>query len=337
MVKNEIKNRILMEMGERLGINELKALKECLDRNFYNVEITNNTAELMVQNVSTNEQLLSKFSFEKKLEGCSNKTIVQYIRETKKFFSMAKKHCTNITADDINYYLAMLLKKGNSPTSVDNARKFIKAFFKWLYENEYIRKDIFIKIKPIKRVDKRKEYLTEEEIVKIRDTCNEDKRALALVDFLLSTGVRVSECSNLKIDNVNFATGEVNIYATKTNEWRKVYLDPNALKHVGDYLNSRTDTCPYLFVNNRKTNGKIDRMQNGSIERLLQMYCKRAKIHKHCHVHLFRKTLATRLHKRGLDMPIIAKLLGHKSINTTERFYLSICDQDVMYMYQKCA
>jgi len=337
MMKNEIRNRILMEMGESLDISKLKALKECLDRNFYNVTIASNAAELVVRNESTNEQLLSKFAFEKKIEGCSNKTIAQYIRETKNFFRMVNKHCTNVVADDINYYLAMLLKKGNSPTSVDNARKFVKAFFKWLYESEYIPKDVFIKIKPIKRMDKRKEYLTDEEIVKIRDVCNEDKRALALIDFLLSTGVRVSECSNLRIDNVNFTTGEVNVFASKTNEWRKVYLDPNALKHVGDYLNSRTDTCPYLFVNERRIGGKITRMQSGSIERIIQKYGSRAKIHKHCHVHLFRKTLATRLHKRGLDMSIIAKILGHKSVNTTQRFYLTICDQDVMYMYQKCA
>ena len=77
-------------------------------------------------------------------------------------------------------------------------------------------------------------------------------------------------------------------------------------------------------------------MKNESMQKVVQKYCKEAKIHRHCHVHLFRKTLATRLGKRGMPITSIAKILGHKSIKTTEQFYLSICDQDVKYMYQKC-
>ena len=77
-------------------------------------------------------------------------------------------------------------------------------------------------------------------------------------------------------------------------------------------------------------------MKNESMQKIVQKYCKEAKIYRHCNVHLFRKTLATRLGKRGMPITSIAKILGHNSIKTTEQFYLSICDQDVKYMYQKC-
>ena len=337
MTNDDIKNRILMEMNGVIGDEQLRHLKLCLDRNFYGVTVTDNCTDIVKQEEVTNETMLYKFMFEKRIEGLSNATLIQYKRETKRFFSTIEKHFSEINSDDVNFYLATLMSKGNTVNSVDNARKFVKPFFKWLYENEYVKKDIFIKIKPIKRSDKQKDYLTDNEIVKIRDACSSDCRALAVVDFLLSTGVRVSECSNLKLKDIDFSTGEVSIYATKTNKWRKVYLDSNALKHLQDYVNSRTDTCPYVFVNSKHTNGEITRMKNGSIQNIIKKYCAIAKVHKHCHVHLFRKTLATKLYKRGMDISIIAKILGHTSIKTTEKYYLTICDQDIKYHYHKCA
>lgn len=337
MTNEEIKNRILMEMNGVIGDEELKHLKMCLDRNFYGVTVINNCTEIATKEIVTNEVMMTKFMFEKKIEGLSDKTLAQYKRETYRFFSIVNKSFSEVDSEDISFYLATLMRQGNSMNSVDNSRKFLKPFFKWLYENEYIRKDIFIRIKPIKRIGKQKDFLDSNEIVKIRDACSTDSRALAVVDFLLSTGLRVSECSNLKLKDVNFSTGEVNIYATKTNEWRKVYLDSNALKHLQDYINTRTDACPYVFVNTKHTNGEIRKMQNGSIQKIIHKYCDKAQIHKNCNVHLFRKTLATKLHKRGMELPVIARLLGHRSVMTTEKYYLTICDQDIKYLYHKCS
>lgn len=299
------------------------------------MSVHNCTDIVSVENIS-NEKMISKFVFEQKIGGLSDNTIKQYKRETERFFSVVNKNFSEVNTDDISYYLAILMSKKISVNSVDNARKFLKPFFKWLYESEYITKDIFLKIKPIKRVEKQKNFFTDDEIVNMRDACQDDVRALALVDFLLSTGLRVSECSNLKLENIDFNTGVVNVYATKTSQWRKVYLDSNALKHLHDYLNTRTDTCPYVFANKRRVKGQITRMKNESMQKLVQKYCKEAKIYRHCHVHLFRKTLATRLSKRGMPITSIAKILGHGSIRTTEQYYLSILDQDVKYMYQKC-
>lgn len=325
-----------MEMNEQLTNEELRKLKACLDRNFYGVTFVDNCTEIVKYEVESNQQMLMKFILQQKINGLSDKTIEQYKRETERFFTIVDKNYSEVTPDDISFYLAVLMSKKISMTSVDNARKFLKPFFKWLYESEYIKKDIFLKIKPIKRVEKQKDFLTDEEIVNIRDACQNDVRSLALIDFLLSTGLRVSECSNLKLNNIDFNTGTVNVYATKTSQWRKVFLDSNALKHLHDYLNTRTDTSPYVFVNTRHTKGQISRMQNCSMQKVVQKYCKCAKIYRHCHVHLFRKTLATRLYRRGMDITMIATILGHKSLQTTQKHYLSICEQDIKYLYNKC-
>lgn len=203
-------------------------------------------------------------------------------------------------------------------------------------KNELIQKDIFIKIKPIKRIEKTKEYLTDDEVVSIRDCCKDDIRALALIDTLLSTGLRVSECVNLRISDIDFIKEEINIYSTKTNKWRKVYLNSNAKMHLNDYLASRTDNNPYVFINERKTKNTFDRMKKCSIEKLIQKYCYKANINRHCSVHLFRKTMATRLYSHGMDISLIAQILGHASCKTTEKYYLSFKERDIHYMYAKC-
>lgn len=337
-MNEEIKSRILMEMSTTLGVDDIQKLKGCLERNFYGVTIQKNSTELTVIEKITNEQMLKRFEFERGLEGISQNSLIQYIRETRRFFDLIGKHYSEVKSEDLQYYLYKLMELGTmSATSVDNARKFLKPFFKWLYENEFIPKDIFIKIKPIKRIEKTKEYLTDDEIVAVRDCCKDDVRALALIDTLLSTGLRVSECSNLKISDIDFVKEEINIYSTKTNTWRKVYLDSNAKMHLNDYLSSRKDNNSYVFINTRKTKNKIEKMRNESIEKLVQKYCRKAKINRHCSVHLFRKTMATRLYSRGMDISFVAQILGHSSCKTTEKYYLSFMDRDIRYMYARCS
>lgn len=337
-MNEEIKSRILMEMGEVLSFEEIQKLKGCLERNFYGVTINKNSTEVATIEKTTNEQMLKRFEFERGLEGISQNSLVQYIREVRRFFDLIGKHYSEVDSEDIQYYLYRLMELGSmTATSVDNARKFLKPFFKWLYENEFIPKDIFIKIKPIKRIEKTKEYLTDDEIVAVRDCCKDDVRALALIDTLLSTGLRVSECANLKISDIGFVKEEINVYSTKTNTWRKVYLDSNAKMHLNDYLLNRADNNPYVFVNTRKTNGKVEKMRKESIEKLVQKYCRKAQINRHCSVHLFRKTMATRLYSHGMDISLVAQILGHASCKTTEKYYLSFMDRDIRYMYARCS
>ena len=336
-MNEEIKNRILMEMTDVIGQEELIKLKRCMDRNFYGYTVICNTTEIVYKEDVTNESMLEEFRFKRGLEGTSAKTLEQYVRETKRFFEIVPKHYKEVTSDDVQYYLYKLMEMGTmSATSIDNARKFLKPFFKWLYENEKIPKDIFLKIKPIKRIEKQKEFLTDNEVVVIRDCCKNDIKALALIDTLLATGLRVSECSKLKISDIDFEKEEINVYSTKTNKWRKVYLDSNAKTHLLDYLQSRNDDSPYVFINSKRSGGKLTNMKNCSIEKLIQKYCEKAKINRHCTVHLFRKTMATNLYRHGMDMAIIAKILGHRNTTTTEKHYLTICNTDIKYQYYKC-
>ena len=90
----------------------------------------------------------------------------------------------------------------------------------------------------------------------------------------------------------------------------------------------------YRIIIYRHVNGQITRMKNESMQKIVQKYCKEANIYRHCNVHLFRKTLATKLYKKGMDVSKIAKILGHHSVKTTELYYLTVCEEDVRYTYK---
>ena len=95
-----------------------------------------------------------------------------------------------------------------------------------------------------------------------------------------------------------------------------------------DYLNTRNDYSEYVFTNNKK------KLSNSAVENVLHKYGRKSHINKHCSVHLFRKTLVTKLYKKGMDVSKIAKILGHHSVKTTELYYLTVCEEDVRYTYK---
>ena len=230
-------------------------------------------------------------------------------------------------------YLASLYKTKNSPTSIDNCRKFIKTFFNWAMDNDYIVKNPFAKIKKISRNPIKKDILTDDEIVTIRDYCQGDTRALALVDLLLSTGIRVSECAELKISDIDFSSNKIDIYGKKTRIWRTVYLDANARKHLKRYIKSRKDNNPYLFVTKNRLHLKLC---SGAINQILHNVQNNTHTNKVFTVHLFRKTLATKLYNKGMGIQNIATMLGHSS-ETCLRYYLSIFQDGIKSDYIKYA
>ena len=335
MTVQELSNNIINSMIPYLNPNQVNLLSATLTKELYDYDIIKKNTEI-VSNYddyySTNELYLKKYSLEKRVQGMSEKTIYQYIYSTRKFLNAIQKDFHNINKDDVTYYFAILLKSGKvSNTSLDNTRRFISPFFVWCLENDYIEKNPFKGIKRIKQEKKIKEILTDKDIVLLKDTCNDNIRNLALIDLLLSTGIRVSELTNLKIEQIDLNSGEIIIYGKKTRVWRKVYLNADALKHVLDYINTRENNSEYLFNSIRKPYGKVS---NQYIEKILNEISAKAGINKHCTVHLFRRTLATRLYKKGMDMKYIANLMGH-SVRVLEECYLIITDEEIKSNYIK--
>lgn len=337
MLKEDVVNNVIMMMSNDLDPELLSKLKICMQMIFYKYDITETNTDIAISNKDDNDEYLKKFAIDLKIEGLSSGTINHYVRETRKCLQFLNKNFRDVKKDDIVYYLAHMSSRGLCNNSLDNLRKYIKSFFTWCECNEYITRNPFLRIKCIKRDEVKKEVLTEHEVVELRDACK-TKRELALVDFLNSTGVRVSECAGLKIKDVDFNTGKCSIYAIKTKTWRTVFLDADALKHIVDYRMELTEKgiySEYLFAPIRSKDKIRDGIQSYSIERTIKNICQRTTITKHITVHTFRKTFASRMYRKGAQPMNIAALLGHKDFGTTAKFYIDINKGDLKYEYDK--
>lgn len=264
-----------------------------------------------------NRKLLKMYVAELKVNGKSEKTIKQYVRNTTKLLEACNKVCVDITSNDVLLYFAKLQMSGTlTQSTIVDICKSTRPFFLWMLDNGYIQKNPYTKLHLKDNEAKKKEILTSEEILKLRDSCVLPVD-LALLDFLVSTGVRVEECHRLNIEDINFVSNYVSVYAPKTKRYRTVFLTPEASKHIQDYLDFRHDDNPALFV------FRGSRMSNQCIEVHLRRLAERAGINKHCTVHLFRRTLASTLHAKGMNDLDIATILGHNDVQTTIKYYIN--------------
>lgn len=330
--KETMIKEILFDMSMEIGTNELRKLENILRIKTRNCKIEEETTELSTY-IDDNDYIIKLFVANKRLENLSEKTIKQYVSATKNMLCFMNKNYKDVKTNDIKGYLATYHETRKIQlNTLANIKRFLSAFFTWAEDEEYIEKNPVRPIKAIKQQAKKKEFLSKEEIVNMRDACK-TLRETALLDFLLSTGVRVSELTSLNIKDVDFSKEEVNIYATKTRAFRTGYLNENAKIHLLDYLNSREDDSEALFISTRENK----RINTQRIQKELQNIAERAGVTKHVTVHLFRKTFATNLYNSGCDIVIIKELLGHANIATTEKHYASVNQVEIRREHRRCA
>lgn len=331
-MKNHMINSIINAMQHLLSSQQLQQLYDCLVEQLYGYEISKPRNELSTECLN-NTSLLQIFVATKRLENLSEKTIAQYIRAVTSFFQMINKHYAEITPIDIKFYLSHYAATGVSNVTVNNEKRYLSAFFSWLASEDYIPKNPAAAVKTIKCEEIQKANLTDDEVENIRDACK-SKRDLAIVDFLISTGVRVSELVRLNRTDVDFTTGQVLIYAPKTKTYRIGYLTPRAKKHLLDYLYSRTDNSPALFLGSGPRNPRIC---TARVQLILQTAARTGGVDKHVTVHSFRRYMASLMFRRGCDLVYVSKLLGHASTATTEKYYLILQQDRIRYAHSTYA
>lgn len=125
-------------------------------------------------------------------------------------------------------------------------RVSIQVFFAWLENEDYIAKSPVRRIYKVKATKKVKETLTDENLEKLRDTCS-NVRDLAILELLISTGMRVGELTKLNISDMNFQERSC-IVLGKGNSEREVYFSAKSKMYIKKYLETRTDDNEALFV-----------------------------------------------------------------------------------------
>ncbi len=224
-------------------------------------------------------------------------------------------HFTHMTTDHLRTYLTDYQKINNcSKVSIDNIRRNLSSFFSWLEEENYILKSPMKRIHKIKTDKVIKETLSDESLECLRDSCD-NLRDLAIIDLLASTGMRVGELVNINIEDIDFENRECVVFG-KENKERPVYFDARTKIHLKNYLKSRTDDNPALFVSLDKP---FNRLQISGVEIRLRNLGRRLGIHR-VHPHKFRRTVATRAIDKGMPIEQVQSLLGHSQIDTTMHY-----------------
>ena len=267
------------------------------------------------QKRDTNRELLDAFLSAKQIEGCSPKTLQYYDTTLRRALESIQKTLREITTDDIRLYLTEYQEKsGASKVTIDNLRRIFSSFFNWLEDEGHILKNPVRRIRKIKTEKTVKGTFSDEELEALRDACKEI-RDLAMIDLLTSTGMRVGELVQLNRADINFHEREC-VVSGKGNSERVVYFDARTKIHLLNYLDSRTDTNPALFVSLASPHG---RLKTGGIEARLHEIGRRADMQR-VHPHKFRRTLATQAIDKGMPIEQVQRLLGHVRIDTTMHY-----------------
>lgn len=297
---------------------QLKKLKTTLQDKLENVEINLILdKEKLIADRSSNDKLLKMFLSAKNVEGCSSKTLKYYREILEKFIKDIDKTIKEITTDEIRHYLTNYREeRGCSLTSIDNIRRVFSSFFKWLEDEDYINKSPIRRIHKIKTLTQVREPFTDEEIEKMREGCK-TIRDLAIIELLYSTGIRVGELINLNIKDMNF-TERSCIVLGKGNKQREVYFDIRTKLHLEEYLKTRDDDNPALFVSRNKPH---QRLTSATIEFFIRDLGRSLNIEK-AYPHKFRRTMATVAINKGMAIEEVQKLLR----SYKNRHYYALCD-----------
>ena len=327
-MKNELIEMIMQKMLPYLDNAQLERLQDVLDYCMHQVTIEDESSSLPKPDES-NEVLMMKFLSAKRVEGLSEKTIRYYEATLSNFFSQMTVSVLHMKTEHIREYLSQYREMRQcGKSNIDNIRRILSSFFSWLEEESFILKNPVRRIHKIK-VDKTvKETYSDEALERMRDECH-NLRDLAIIDLLSSSGMRVGELVHLNREDIDFENRECIVFG-KGHKERPVYFDARTKIHLKNYLDSRTDNHPALFVSLLKP---YNRLQISGVEIRLRELGRKLGIPK-VHPHKFRRTLATRAIDKGMPIEQVQRLLGHTQIDTTMQ-YAMINQKNVKVSPQK--
>ena len=324
-MKEQLISQVQQQMLPYLNNEQLSKLRAAMEYCLHGLEIT--AADQPQEQELPNA--VAAFIAAKRIEGCSEKTLTYYRKTIEAMTEGIGKTPQQITTDDIRQYLtAYQVQRKSSKVTIDNIRRILATFYSWLEDEDYIVKSPVRRIHKVKTAKVIKDTYTDEALELMRDNCG-TLRDLAIIDLLASSGMRVGEMVALNRDDINFNERECVVFG-KGSKQRLVYFDARTKIHLQNYLDSRTDSDPALFVTLR---APFQRLQIGGVEVRLRELGKRLLIPK-VHPHKFRRTLATSAIDKGMPIEQVQQLLGHQKIDTTMH-YAMVKQQNVKLAHRK--
>ena len=301
---------LTMNLCQVLPADQLKAVLGAVDITMADFEISKKPMEIIPADGIP--EVLQYFLASKAIANLSKGSLKQYRWKLTNFFDRVRKAYSDIQANDIRVYLYNFKIERNAMDSyVDGVRVVINTFFQWLVDNDYLNKNPCAKVEKIKYQPKRREAFSPLSLESLRWNCK-TVREKALIDFLYSTGCRVSECSDVMLTDIDWTKNSVLIRHGKGDKERTVFFNDEAKVTMMEYLKTRNDSTPALWVSVKAPHQQI---HAHAIEDIVRKIGKRTGVR--AYPHKLRHTFATIGLQNGMSLDMLQLLMGHSKPETT--------------------
>lgn len=350
-IKTELVNKIVLAMWDFIGEVNGKKLQAVMYAALAGYEIQPTQTSLVVYDEDNAMKYLEKFLIDKKIKGCTDRTLKYYKTQMQFILEKIGKEPMDIQTDHIRLYIAnRQIKDKVSDVTVNNEIRVLSSFFDWMQSEEYRFKNPMKRISQIKLYKKKKEAFTDIELEKMRGAL-ETARDKAIFELLMSTWCRVSELAQIKLNEIN---GNEVLLHGKGKKDRTAYLNAKAIFALQNYLKERKDDSPWLFprmrpLSEQDRKGIKNRdykyfyihpeflesdkhVEAGTIEHRIRKLGRGLDIM--AHPHKFRRTGATMALRAGMPIEQVSKILGHENITTTQ-IYLDIKETDIKASHER--
>lgn len=277
-----------------------------------------------------------------KKELCYTKdTIKSYevdLKQYEMFLKLNKINFKNMDKDNARLYLKYLDGLNLSNKSVARKMSSIRGFYDFLLDIQTVDTNIFKSISNPKIEKKLPDFLNYEEINNLLESIETDTplkiRNRLLLELIYATGIRLSECSLLKVKDIDIYSCSIKVMG-KGQKQRVVYYGEYAQKYLEMYLSIargkllKNKESEYLFINRFG-----NRLHDEGIENVLKEQVKKISLKHKISIHTLRHTFATHLLNSGADIKTVQELLGHSSLATTE-IYTHITSERIRDVYNK--
>lgn len=325
------KNQFAVSLSGRFEADEIAYIISKLNVVAIDYEVSAKSKELIQYDPNTIPSLVKTFLVCRKIEGLADGTLYNYSRYLTLFFQYVCKNPDDVTPNDVRVFLFKYQEaKGITNRSLDKIRNYLSSFYNWAFTENYVKQDPTKAIKAIKFTVKPREALTQIELEYLRKACN-SARERAIIEFLYSTGCRISELAGVKLSDINWEKKTVSLLG-KGQKYRISYINAKAEIAMKDYLDTRNDTTDFLFVSERSPHSQMHR---AGLEKIVKEVAARANLNKKITPHILRHTTATIALNNGMPVEDISKLLGHANISTT-MIYAKASAEKVRDGHNKC-
>jgi len=326
----KFRSKLKVELLKAFGIENTESIMKIIDKATYPYDLIRKETAIVPYDYGLKETI-ERYASELMLNGVKKNSVKNYCYIIRDFFVCVRKPIDKVNTKDVRNWIAYQQSRFKDAT-IACKESAINNFFTWCVEDELIVKSPMIGIKFIKPKCKEKKPLTEEERVLMYNACK-NEREKAIYKVMENTGCRIGELVKIRLEDINMEAKEIEIIHGKGDKQRTVYFDARTKIDIENYLRTRNDDSEMLFV----TSEGVPFNSTHSVRSDFNAIVKRAGIKRKITPHLMRHTFVSRMLESGTDINIVAKIVGHSSIETTNKVYAHVQQSTVKNEYVRFA